>query len=123
MIKVKIVSCEYLELEMWLLSRFTGIYMKCRKEGLYFYSFIILHRNVCIKPPTKINGPWGPWVAQLVKPPTRGFGSGHDLGVLGWSPTLAPHSAQRLLGILSLSLPLPDPSCMHMLSLTLSLNK
>ena len=28
------------------------------------------------------------WVVQSVKHPTLGFGSGHDLRVLGWSPML-----------------------------------
>ena len=28
----------------------------------------------------------GPWVAQLVKRPTLDLGSGHDLGIMRWSP-------------------------------------
>ena len=30
---------------------------------------------------------WGAWVAQSVKCPTLDFGSGHDLGIWGSSPT------------------------------------
>uniref|UniRef100_A0A452U916 Protocadherin gamma-A1-like n=1 Tax=Ursus maritimus TaxID=29073 RepID=A0A452U916_URSMA len=32
---------------------------------------------------------WVTWVAQLVKRPTLGFSSGHDLGVLGWIPLVS----------------------------------
>lgn len=30
---------------------------------------------------------WGAWVTQLAKCLTLGFGSGHDIGVMGRSPT------------------------------------
>ena len=29
----------------------------------------------------------GPWMVQSVKSQTLGFSSGHDLSILGWSPT------------------------------------
>ena len=32
---------------------------------------------------------WGAWVVQSVKHPTPDFGSGHDLRVVTWSPTLS----------------------------------
>ena len=33
----------------------------------------------------KNDGSWDHWVVQLVKQLTLGFGSGHNLRVLGWS--------------------------------------
>ena len=42
----------------------------------------ILH-IMCI---LKTNHYRGTWVAQSIKHSTLGFGSGHDLKVLGWSP-------------------------------------
>lgn len=30
---------------------------------------------------------WGTWMTQLIKRQTLDFVSGHDLSVLGWSPT------------------------------------
>ena len=54
----------------------------------------------------------GAWMAQSVKGPTLGFGSGHDLSFLGLSTDMAEPSWK------SLSLPLP---CSH--SLGLSQNK
>ena len=52
------------------------------------------------------------WVAQWVKQPTLDFGSGHDLGILGWRPTVggwsvgpALRSIGSRLGIVSLHLP------------------
>ena len=66
------------------------------------------------------------WVAQSVKWPTLGFGSGHDLRVLSSSPTLASNLSRESV-ILSLSLPLslslhpqPTPPPVHVLSLSLS---
>ena len=53
----------------------------------------------------------GAWVAQSVKRPTLDFGSGHDLMVCGFEPTLDSRlTAQNLLGILSPSL-CPSPAC------------
>ena len=41
-------------------------------------------------------------MAQWVEPLTLGFGSGHDLGVVRWSPTTGSKLRGRLLQILSL---------------------
>ena len=66
---------------------------------------------------------WGAWVAQLVKHPTLGFGSCHDLGVVRLSPALGPALSSELAqGSLSLRLPLHLPySCMLSLALCLSI--
>ena len=54
----------------------------------------------------------GAWVAQSVKPPTLGFGSGHDLTVCEIKSFMGSAlTVQILLGILSFSL-----SCTHSLS-------
>ena len=60
----------------------------------------------------------GPWVAQSVKHPTLGFGSGHDLRVCGFEPCawLCADSAGPAWDSLFLSLSLPLPP----LSLSLS---
>ena len=51
---------------------------------------------------------WSAWVAQLIKCLTPDFGSGHDLVVRGLSPVSGSVlTAESLLGIVSLSLPLP----------------
>ena len=60
----------------------------------------------------------GPWVAQLVKPPTLDFGLGHDPRIVRWSPSLG--SMWSLLKIFFLPLPLPLPS---LLLLSLKLKK
>ena len=52
----------------------------------------------------KKSSPRAVWVAQLIKRLTLDFSSGHDLRVLGWSPTSG--SRQSLLEIVSLLLPL-----------------
>ena len=58
---------------------------------------------------------WGPRGAQSVKPPTLDFSSGHDLTIVGWSPTLGPAlTVWSLLGILSLPLSLPLPSSLSL---------
>ena len=55
-------------------------------------------------------------MAQLVKPVTLGFGSGHDLTVHEFGPHIGLCAlAQSLLGILSLPLSLPFP---HSLSVS-----
>ena len=52
----------------------------------------------------KVNFFRGTWVAQSIEHLTLvGFGSGHDLRVLGWSPTLGSKLSTDS-GILSLSL-------------------
>ena len=55
------------------------------------------------------NLPRGTWVAQLVKRPTLGFGSGHDLTVRKFKPRvgLCADSAEPAWDPLSLSLLLP----------------
>ena len=62
---------------------------------------------------------WGAWVAQSVKCPTLGFGSGHDLKdgtpfhLHSDALHQALHSARSLLGIPSISLslcPFPLPT-------------
>ena len=61
-------------------------------------------------------------MAQLVKCPTLGFGSGHDLRVMGSSlepgSLLSGESAQDSLS-LTLPLSLSLPACMHSLCLIL----
>ena len=52
----------------------------------------------------------GAWRAQLVGLLTLDFGSGHDLRVMGSSPTWALRSVQSLLENLFLPLPLPLPA-------------
>ena len=65
---------------------------------------------------------WSTWVAQSVKPPTLGFGSGHDLGSVGSSPTSdSALTARSLLGILSLLLSL-SASPIHAVSLKINKN-
>lgn len=39
---------------------------------------------------------WGVWMAQLVGPPILGFGTSHDLWVVGLSPTMSPTSGSVL---------------------------
>jgi len=62
-------------------------------------------------------GERGAWLAQSVKRLTLGFGSGHDLRVVGLSLTmgsvLSGESAED-------SFPLPLPPCSYMLSCSLS---
>ena len=43
-------------------------------------------------------------MAQSVEYPTPDFGSGHDLGVMGWSPMLGIHAQQGVCLKFSLSL-------------------
>ena len=52
-------------------------------------------------------------MAQLVKHPTIGFGTNHDLRVLGSSPASGSKLAWD-----SLPLPLPHPPCARALSLS-----
>ena len=62
---------------------------------------------------------WGTWVAELVKHPTLGFNSGHDLVVLGFKPhiRLCADSAEPAWdSLFPLSLPSPACTCMHTLS-------
>ena len=68
---------------------------------------------------------WGAWVAQSVKRPTLGFSSDHDFMVHEIKPHigLCTDSAEPAWGSLSLSLSLPPPQFVHMLSLSLSLSK
>ena len=61
----------------------------------------------------------GAWVAQSVKHPALGFGSGRDLIVHEFEPHVRFHTVQSLLGILSLPLSLPLSAC----ALSLSQNK
>ena len=60
---------------------------------------------------SKIDEPWGAWVAPSVKRLALDFGSGHDLVVHKIEPTLSSVlMVWSLLGILSLlSLSLPHP--------------
>ena len=54
---------------------------------------------------------WGTWVAQWIKRPTLGLGSGHDLRVLRSAPGGAPGPACNLPETLFFSLcPFPHPS-------------
>ena len=66
----------------------------------------------------------GAWVAQLVKHPTLGFSSGHDLTVREFQPHIGLHdTAWSLLGILSIPLFLcssPARVCARSLALSLS---
>ena len=69
---------------------------------------------------------WGTWVAQLVKHPTLGFSSGHDLTVCGFEPQvgLCAISADWDSHFLPLSLhPLPALSLSLSLSLKIHKNK
>ena len=50
------------------------------------FSFVIFLNGITVFNSTKVLG--GSQVAQLVKHPILGFGSGHDLRVLGLSPAL-----------------------------------
>ena len=54
-----------------------------------------------------------------MKHPTLGFSSGHDLGVMELSPYLVLPSAESLLGIFSLTLPLLLPLLMLACSVSL----
>ena len=60
----------------------------------------------------------GTWVVQLVKCPTLGFGSDHDLMGPELEPGPAPHSKQSLLKTLFHSPPAPPTphTCSHTLS-------
>ena len=62
----------------------------------------------------------GTWVAQLVKSPTIGFGSGHDFTVRGFEPHigLCADSAETAWDFLS-----PSLSASLLLMLCLSLSK
>ena len=60
---------------------------------------------------------WGTWVTQLVKHPTLGFSSGHDLKVMRSSPSLALLGMEPACDSLSASL-----LHSHTLSLPLSLS-
>ena len=62
---------------------------------------------------------WVTWVAQLVKHPTLGFSSSHNLTVHEFEPCmgLCAMTVQSLLGLLSSSLSTPFP-LMHILSLS-----
>ena len=66
---------------------------------------------------------WGTWVAQSLKPLTLHFSSGHDLGIMGWSPSLGSMLCVESAYVsLSLSLSLPPllfPLLGHTLSLSL----
>ena len=64
---------------------------------------------------------WDSWVIQLAKCPTVDFSSGHDLSVVGWSPTLGSELAMEAAWD-SLS-PCPSHSCSSALSLPLLLSK
>ena len=52
----------------------------------------------------------GPWGAQSVKPPTLGFGSGHDLTVSGFEPCVGPCTDRGQPAWDSLSAPPLPPS-------------
>ena len=56
-----------------------------------------------------LEGPWGAWLAQSVKRPTLGFGSGHDLTVREFEPRigLCADSAEPASGSLPPSLSVP----------------
>ena len=60
-------------------------------------------------------------MAQLVKPPTLDFGSGHDLAVLEFKPCVRHHIADRVEPAWD-SLSAPSP-LVHVCVRTLSLNK
>ena len=53
------------------------------------------------------------WVAQSFEQQTLDFNSGHDLGVLGWSPDTELHAQQTVSLFLSLS-----PLLQHALTLS-----
>ena len=65
---------------------------------------------------------WGTWVAQSVKCPTLGFGSGHDLMIHEFKPhvRLCADGAEPAWDSLSLSLFAPP---LLALSLSLKINK
>ena len=94
-------------------------------EALAFYLDLILNSNFLSLswfPLETTNR--GTWVAQTVECSTLGFGSGHDLTVRGFGPTLGSVlTAWSLLGILSLSLSLSPSLSLalpHLYSLCLS---
>ena len=61
----------------------------------------------------------GAWVAQLVKCPIHGFGSGYHLAVCGLETHIGVRDVRSLLGILPLPLSWPLPP----LALSLKINK
>ena len=95
----------------------------------FFFFFFFFFGNRCtwctiykVQRDTQLkeNSPWGACVAQSVKCPTLGFGSGRDLTVHEFKPHIRLRAVRSLLGILSLlSLPLLHS---HMPSLALSLS-
>ena len=52
-------------------------------HGIFFVS---VYPMATVYKPSKNTHSLGAWVAQSVKPPTLGFSSVHDLGVVGWIP-------------------------------------
>ena len=67
--------------------------------------------------------PWGAWVGQSVKLLTLGFGSGHDLTVMGSSPTSCCALSTEHAACLRFSPPLFAPPLLaRSLSLSLSLS-
>ena len=65
---------------------------------------------------------WGAWVAQSVKHPTLGYGSGHDLMVYEFEPHVGLHDDSAELAWDSLYLPLSAPPLLA-LSLSLKIHK
>ena len=66
--------------------------------------------------------PGGAWVAQLVKCPTLGFGSGHDVVVCEFEPYVGLHADSAEPAWDSLSLSLCSSPCSLSLSLSLKIN-
>lgn len=59
----------------------------------------------------------GARVAQSVKGPTLGFGSGRDLRVMGWSPASCSHAQQGVCLGFSPSPSVPPPAYVHPVTL------
>ena len=74
-----------------------------------------------LNPHLKGTSSWGTWVAQLIKQPTLGFGSGHDLTVCEFEPRirLCADSEEPAWDSVSPSLSAPP---LFALSLSLSLS-
>ena len=100
-------SVQHTDLSTELCSYALGIcfFVQITLEFFVLYASILILKDVL----------WGTWVAQLAKRPTFDFGSGHDLMVHEFEPTLGSVlAAGSLLGILCLPLSLPLPT--HALS-------
>ena len=93
----------------------------CCQHGAHLGSSVPLlwHSPPLVLCPSKINKPWGIWVAHSVKYPILSFGSGDDLMVYEFEPCirLSAVSVEPALDPVSLSL------CPPLLTLSPSLSK